>query len=1505
MALNLSAFTDKPQSKPAQPSTVNSKLNLSAFGYEPQYSPEQKDMIGAAVKENATNAAATKKALDTTVQPTISQAPKLDLWGTIKKKAGDLLSPVADFLTNTTPRERASVQLNADAHQEQDQGFTSIKVPLINKQVPLQQNFLTDTIKSLVEIPDRCIETVKQSQDLATKGFVPKPEYGDLKVDSYIDMNNKFYEQARAAGMGDTAARIVSGLYTVGQGALDASIVGGLLEKAALGTLDATSQSVAKKQAWEVLGMPKTEAEASKNFYELAHKFHPDKGGDEAMFKIINNANQVLKTEGIPNLIEQKIIPNVRQWSKKLLSEPGAEIAADTVASPMVSGQLPGNAPISGKPAQRVGLQIEPVKKVGYGAGDEIIGKETKQYPTIHEGGEVKMVEGKPVEIVPGIDTFLHKGDGGWIVSEASTGRYIASSASAEGAVAKAKFEISNVGEEKFKNFISEKQLSTKSPTLADMKEGDATVISADKLKDLTGDYEPKNAQIHSKNSIKLFDEALASNENPIVKFSGGLPGSGKSDFLIPDLKESHNGVIFDTPMSNYDSATKLMDKALMAGKKPELNYVIQNPKNAWEFASRRATKTGRAVDLDYFVSKAAELKPTLLRLLNEHPSIPLRIRDLRGITDPAKARVAPILDTMNNKNEIMDIVNSLEYNKDEIKKSIQNYENQRTKQIAQADSSGKGKLHQGNGSNAKAPTGKSRKAVELSQGDRANTGIKTNQTTPPTKQGSGFNLAEILKDGTVKSTKSIKNIIRELTGQIKDPELRALNERLRVEAMGSRTGKVAGREETLNRIKTVEAQKEFLDNIHDEVLRVMAKAKNALRKDIGFQRFTKEFGNNVMPRIKEKYGIKEWKNATRPQLEGVLQDLRSLEKATNFLTEKQIEGLADLAKEVGIEDLKYMPVEKVVGMLGEKAETMGTGVMQHIMNEILPTVDLKEFNPVVKKIVNQADRVFDVANKNVEETYDKFSKLITAAEKSRTGLSAGDKFSRMLVPQNREIFQAMSGMDVKLTPAEQKLVDELKSYFQKARDDLKLEKYRKNYITHLQQGLTERILNQGMIPAVMDIFKLNNRLNIPIDIMLELDNIIGSKKFFKYALERKGGLVPTMNVRKIINDYAHLYETKMALDQVLPAGQAATRLLLQPRTAQWMKRFLQNLKGRGLDSNFRTGKMGWLANVADKIVDLGYVKLLSLNWKSAVKNVIAGETNSFIWQDFSKYLEGKKKFLTNPIKVTKMAMENHILEGTFAEYSQVGLVGKTKKLQDLMMLGQQMGEYEIRGSLFASELTPEEWASGKLTPERQREIKDVVAITQGIFSKTDSPLWTQHWFGRMTMQMNRWRITNAMMTRRIINGATEEVKKGIYNGRNMRRLAKLAVMYGAGMYASYEASKAGYKTASTLVKSFGENFNSIMELLTLKPVTDAVANNPTIQSLQEISFSLLELADYMGIPGVAKPQALQFNKGIEDTYIAPIDQFGSNKKGGINVPSVNIPNINIPSVNIPSINIK
>lgn len=630
-----------------------------------------------------------------------------------------------------------------------------------------------------------------------------------------------------------------------------------------------------------------------------------------------------------------------------------------------------------------------------------------------------------------------------------------------------------------------------------------------------------------------------------------------------------------------------------------------------------------------------------------------------------------------------------------------------------------------------------------------------------------------------------------------------------------------------------------------------------------------KQLSNLTVSRIRKGLGITELKNATKTQIDQLISFLEELRQGDKLLTPKQMEGLKDLVESAEFNNpLELITQREVQEKFRDKFDDiMGTGLVKYIENVFFPTVEIKEGNPVIKKVVNRGDLELDAANKEVERRDNEFNEMLEVAEKSRK-LPLFEKLKQMVVPQNREIFQALSGEKISLTREEVAVVAYLKNFFAKVKTDLNLSKYRKYYVPHLGQKFMEKMITLGPRQAIIEIFKTKDA-NIPLNIMLELDNIIGGKKFFKFALERKGGLIPTTNLRRIIHEYSNLYETKKALDRFLPEGQAVTQLLLKDKSAIWMKQFLQNLKGRGLDSKFRHGKMGWLPRIADRIVSITYVQLLGFNYRSTLKNLIAGETNSIIYQDFIKYLTGKKRALEHPKKLYRMATEFSIFEGTFAEYVEKG-IGGLKRYSDILMFGQRAGEYEIRGTIFASELTEEEWMGEKISPQRIREIKDIIAITQGLFSKIDSPLWVQTWYGRMFTQMNRWRVTNALMFRRILNGVIKEQKAGIHVGINSRRMSKMFLMYAISLWVSYEFGKAGYKEARKIAKSAGEVINNLIEIVTLKAITDAITDNVTFSSFKRLTYDLQMLASYIHL--LDAPSRIRFQNGLRGIYIAPVE---------------------------------
>lgn len=202
---------------------------------------------------------------------------------------------------------------------------------------------------------------------------------------------------------------------------------------------------------------------------------------------------------------------------------------------------------VTGEQAVKEGRQAVLVEKSQKAIDEHIkprlekaVAERAKQYPTIHEGGKVKMVEGEPVEIVKGVETFLHKSDGGWMVSESSTGRYIAESRSREWAVAKAESAINDVGVKKFKETIAAKKLKTNEITDFGEKIGGANKEAWTKRGLNTDDI------------LKMNDREIArylKKDNIWLKNYDQLANEGKPGALIMFIKQVRDSL---TPKIAY-----------------------------------------------------------------------------------------------------------------------------------------------------------------------------------------------------------------------------------------------------------------------------------------------------------------------------------------------------------------------------------------------------------------------------------------------------------------------------------------------------------------------------------------------------------------------------------------------------------------------------------------------------------------------------------------------------------------------------------------------------------------------------------------------------------------------------------------------------------------------------------------------------------------------------------------------------------------------------------------
>lgn len=167
--------------------------------------------------------------------------------------------------------------------------------------------------------------------------------------------------------------------------------------------------------------------------------------------------------------------------------------------------------------------------------------KSNGKYPTIHEGGEIKMVEGEPVKIVDGVETFLHKDENGnWVVSEATTGRDISGGAftNSNFAIKEAKANIEQNGIDKFKQLISEKQLPVeKTKPQVSLIEEAKKYKSAEEFVKSQGETVYRGGKDLSKENITNSGISVSKGKNVAEDFVKQKGGTVQEHLISPDAK--------------------------------------------------------------------------------------------------------------------------------------------------------------------------------------------------------------------------------------------------------------------------------------------------------------------------------------------------------------------------------------------------------------------------------------------------------------------------------------------------------------------------------------------------------------------------------------------------------------------------------------------------------------------------------------------------------------------------------------------------------------------------------------------------------------------------------------------------------------------------------------------------------------------------------------------------------------------------------------------------------
>jgi len=670
-----------------------------------------------------------------------------------------------------------------------------------------------------------------------------------------------------------------------------------------------------------------------------------------------------------------------------------------------------------------------------------------------------------------------------------------------------------------------------------------------------------------------------------------------------------------------------------------------------------------------------------------------------------------------------------------------------------------------------------------------------------------------------------------------------------------------AGKKIVKKEVKDKKVLKSIKKEITEKVSKAVKRPINEARKQIGFQLKEKNISKETARRVAKNIGVKEWKNATKEQVEKVLQRLKTFKEGDKLPTEKSMAGLKALYPE---KDLAGKTVREISEELGAGLDPLRKGI-KNLISLVEPIARTKRVRgDVFKRVIDNVqygEQASFIRKKIFADTFDKNLKL---AYKSKGLLTSKKKVWT-------NIFNYLDTGKGKLTEGEQKLADFMKRYFKNAKEYLvnngDMARGRAFYVPHRAAELTELIKDNGLLSGINKWnknrkFSTSGAAGLPADIWVNLDNIMGTNKFFKFALERKGVLSTSKNVERIFKEYMSLFESKKFLDNVLPQIHAASNVLTPPssNSAKWLQQYGKQLKGR---------QYGIFANAVDKVVSLNYFLKLAFSVPSAVKNMVGGEINNLIVNGFFKLMKGKERLATRPFKAYNIATKYGFLTGDYVDIARQGVISKAGKAATTAgFIPQKLAEMEIRTSQVAGLLTHKEFKTGILSRNRILEIMDNIESTQGVFTAARSPLAVKTPYGRAALQFSRWIITDTDMSTRIVKGAF----KGTEKLKNQARLVRRLTAYVAGGYMAVELDKAGYDNAKKYAEVIQEPINATIKALNGELATQAVAENPSLQLISELNYSLKWVSWKMGVGDM--PQVIEVKKGITETFLAPERQL-------------------------------
>lgn len=475
-------------------------------------------------------------------------------------------------------------------------------------------------------------------------------------------------------------------------------------------------------------------------------------------------------------------------------------------------------------------------------------------------------------------------------------------------------------------------------------------------------------------------------------------------------------------------------------------------------------------------------------------------------------------------------------------------------------------------------------------------------------------------------------------------------------------------------------------------------------------------------------------KNLTVPELQKLLELAKTLKQDNKgkirLLSKSKVDRLTDLLPE--------NLIGKSIITMGDLEESMNN---KDITGGWLGKMDKNLFragrlvmikNEITKKMYDK----FSLAERNFADQMEAFNLDIKEKYRKATGQKTAFRNSKV----DKKIIGYLEGITPvsELNEEQKALANDIVNFYAESLDVMKPNRLRKYYFTHTRQGFLEKVQEGGFQNAIKTFFTeefvTDMMKDLPDEIAANLEFIVANNVFNPFGQPRKGGAY-SKDLRKGLQTYARVYFQKKNFDKLFNQSNAVLTVL-PPNMAKFFRRYVQSAKGRpeGIPYN------PLLKSVIEKAITWEYIKLLGLNLASGLFNVVVGTVDNVATQGiFGKegLIKGNARYMTpkgfRVIHKYRIASQDVTYEMTQLMHTVPEVANR------IMFFHLAGGEHWLRGTVFLSLLTKEEWQSETLSDARWNEIRHKLGESQPLFGKFDSPVYVRHALGKTMLMFLTW----------------------------------------------------------------------------------------------------------------------------------------------------------------------